>query len=575
MFLRSLEVENFRGIVSGRLDLEDTTVLIGENDCGRSSLLSALAVALASGDGDRPTVRPHHFHRPVDPHAPLQGPVRLRLMFEERSAGEWGEDALGPLAALLAKPSAGTRRLVLTVEAEAPQDEAEPETHWTFEAPGGNEARTEDDTEQLAMIRRLSPLVWLQAGMLLGATSVEALEATPQPADQRLAELADEVEEHYQSLVAGTSSNELAELKAGYEAARELLRQRAEEYHAAGSLSHAPVADVLGARAGPRPAGLRFHGSAAQQIGVLIVTAAVIRQGLGKWAPGTTPLLVVEDPEAHLHLMTLASVWGLIQHVRAQKVVGTQSETLLSAVPLTAIRRLTRVGGTLHQWRVRPDVLGAEETRKLSYHVRARRGEAMYARCWLLVEGETEFWMMSELARRCGYDLNLEGVAVVEYAQCGLGPVIKLARELGIEWHVLTDGDRTGRDYADEARRFAQGEEDWRITRLRERDIEHCFWHHGYPPVYLKAAGWPESPGHKVSPARVIGRAIKRHSKPYLAFEALAAVSAEGSPGVPPPLQHTIETCVQLAREAPQRTGAKEPRAPRARRRGRRTGRHQ
>ncbi len=242
-------------------------------------------------------------------------------------------------------------------------------------------------------------------------------------------------------------------------------------------------------------------------------------------------------------------------------------------MPLPAIRRLTRTGGQLRQWRVRPDVLRAEETRKLSYHVRARRGEAMYARCWLLVEGETEFWMMSELARLCGHDLNLEGVAVVEFAQCGLGPVIKLARELGIEWHVLTDGDRTGRDYADEARHFAQGEEDWRITRLRERDIEHCFWHHGYPQVYLKAAGWAQPPGQKLRPARVIGRAIKRHSKPYLAFEALAAVSAEDSPGVPPPLKHTIETCVQLAREAPERTGEKEPRPPRARRRGRRSGR--
>jgi putative ATP-dependent endonuclease of OLD family len=573
MFLRSLEVENFKGIVSGRLDLDDTTVLIGENDSGRSSLLSALAVVLASGDGDRPRVQRHHFYRPVDPAAPLQGPVRLRLVFEERAAGEWSPESLGPLASLVARPSAGNRRLVVTVRAEAPAGDVEPETHWTIEAPGGGDEPAQDDAAMLATIRRLSPLVWLQAGMLLGSTSVEALETAPQPADRHLAELAAEVESHYQALLTGTSSNELAELKAGYQAARELLRQRAEEYHAAGSLSHAPVADVLGTRAGPRPAGLRFHGSAAQQIGVLIVTAAVIRQGLGKWAPGTTPLLVVEDPEAHLHLMTLASVWGLIQHVRAQKIVGTQSETLLSAVPLSAVRRLTRTGGRLRQWRVRPDVLRPEETRKLSYHVRARRGEAMFARCWLLVEGETEFWMMSELARLCGYDLNLEGVAVVEFAQCGLGPVIKLARELGIEWHVLTDGDRTGRDYADDARRLAQGEEDWRVTRLRERDIEHCFWHHGYLEVYLKAAGWQEPPGHDVKPGRVIGRAIKRHSKPYLAFEALAAASAEGSPGVPPPLKRTIETCVQLAREAPQRTAGDGPRPPRARRRGHHTRR--
>jgi putative ATP-dependent endonuclease of OLD family len=379
--------------------------------------------------------------------------------------------------------------------------------------------------------------------------------------------LAAEVESHYEALLAGTSSNELEELKAGYAAARELLKRRAEEYHSTGSMSHAPIADVIGRRADPRRTALAFHGSAAQQIGVLIVTAAIIRHGLGKWAPGTTPLLVVEDPEAHLHLMTLASVWGLLEHARAQKIIGTQSETLLAAAPLHSIRRLTRMGGHMRQWRVRPDVMSAEESRKLSYHLRARRGEAMYARCWLLVEGETEFWVVPELARQVGYDLNLEGVALVEFAQCGLPPLIKLARELGIEWHVLTDGDRTGHVYADEARAMAGAEADWRLTRLREVDIEGCFWRHGYAGVYLRAAGIHDSGDRRSTPRRVIHRAIKRHSKPFLAFQILAAITADDSPGVPPPLKHTIDTCVQLAREAPQRSEAREPRLPRKRHR--------
>jgi len=178
--------------------------------------------------------------------------------------------------------------------------------------------------------------------------------------------------------------------------------------------------------------------------------------------------------------------------------------------------------------------------------------------------------MLPELARQAGYDLNLEGVAAVEFAQCGLAPLIKLARELGIEWHVMTDGDRTGRDYADEARRFAAGEDDWRVTRLRERDVENCFWRHGYERVYLQAAGLHFSPGHRTPPGRVIGRAIKRHSKPYLAFEALAAVAEENSPGVPQPLRRVIDTCVQLAREAPERAGVETPREPRRKRRKRR-----
>ena len=568
MFLKSLEVQNFRGIVSGRLDLDETTVLIGENDCGKSSLLSALEVALASGNGDRPVVELHHFHRPRDPAAPLQGPIGIRLVFEERTAGEWNEESLGGLARSLAAPSTGSRRLALSVTADAPAGGEPPVAHWQVGLPGDDKPLSSDDIGHLGAIRKLCPLVWLRSGMLLGATGNGTANTARATTRGGLAELAAEVESHYEALLTGTSSNELEELKAGYAAARELLKRRAEEYHSTGSMSHAPVADVIGRRADPRRTALAFHGSAAQQIGVLIVTAAIIRHGLGKWAPGTTPLLVVEDPEAHLHLMTLASVWGLLEHARAQKIIGTQSETLLAAAPLHSIRRLTRMGGRMRQWRVRPGVMSAEESRKLSYHLRARRGEAMYARCWLLVEGETEFWVIPELARQAGYDLNLEGVALVEFAQCGLPPLVKLARELGIEWHVLTDGDRTGHVYADEARSMAGAEEDWRLTRLREPDIEGCFWRHGYAGVYLRAAGIHESGDRRSTPRRVIHRAIKRHSKPFLAFQVLAAVTAEDSPGVPPPLKHTIDTCVQLAREAPRRSEAREPRLPRKRRRG-------
>ena len=126
MFLRSLDVRNFRGIVAGRLDLDETTVLIGENDCGKSSLLSALEVVLASGNGDRPDIGLHHFHRPVGPVGVLQGPVRIELTFEERSAGDWSEASLGSLVTVLPAPSAGVRRLSVTVQAEAPDGDAPP-----------------------------------------------------------------------------------------------------------------------------------------------------------------------------------------------------------------------------------------------------------------------------------------------------------------------------------------------------------------------------------------------------------------------------------------------------------------
>ncbi len=283
---------------------------------------------------------------------------------------------------------------------------------------------------------------------------------------------------------------------------------------------------------------------------MLILTAAILHHYPGGNLSGAEFLMVLDDPEVHLHLMTLASVWGVLEQLKAQKIISTQSVTLLAAMPLHSLRRLTRNGGKIRQWRVCRNSLKPDELRKLSYHIRVRRADANFARCWLLVEGETEFWILPELARLCGYDLALEGIACVEFAQSGLVPLIKLARELGIEWHVLADGDKAGRSYADTARSFLHNEPARRrVTTLRQRDIEHCFWKHGYEQVFINAANLTWSPDDRTQPRSVINRAIRRHSKPHMAFELIVAVAASGSPGVPEPLRRMLDNCVLLARE--------------------------
>jgi putative ATP-dependent endonuclease of OLD family len=203
--------------------------------------------------------------------------------------------------------------------------------------------------------------------------------------------------------------------------------------------------------------------------------------------------------------------------------------------------------GVVEEWRVREGTLRKHELRKVAYHLRARRGAACFARCWLLVEGETEYWLLPDLARLLGRDLAQEGVACVEFAQCGLVPLVKLAKALGIEWHVLADGDRAGAEYAGLARSLLRGDEErLRLSVLGDRDIEHCFWRHGHAHAFERLAG--PRPDPRLPPRRVIEKAIDRHSKPGVAFELLASMAAPGSAGPPPPLRHAIETCVALAR---------------------------
>jgi len=46
MYLSRLEIENFRGIRSAKLDFSETNILIGENDSGKTTLLEAICIIL-------------------------------------------------------------------------------------------------------------------------------------------------------------------------------------------------------------------------------------------------------------------------------------------------------------------------------------------------------------------------------------------------------------------------------------------------------------------------------------------------------------------------------------------------
>jgi putative ATP-dependent endonuclease of OLD family len=561
MFLTELVVENFRGVRRGRLTLDETTVLIGENDCGKSSLLDALARALGEPDGGPPRFEPHHFHhtRAGEP----AGPIRIELTFQERRAGEWEVPELAGLGARLAVQPPGLRRLSLAVTAAPPDPEGGTVTaEWVVRAPDG---AASDDPALLAAVRALNPFIQLRGGLISMAESAASPpDATQRPGEGGVEPLAQAVEAHYQALIAGASPQLERELEEGFRAARSLLEQRAVAFHSGGSLSRLALAEVLGRpTTGADHRQQAFHSSSAERLGVLIFTAAVLRHFPTGGGPGARPLVVIEDPEAHLHRMTLASVWGLVDSFEVQKIVTTQSETLLAAAPLQSLRRLTRYDGVVREWRVRDGALKPEDLRKLTYHWRARRGEASFARLWILVEGETEFWLLRELGRVAGYDFDLEGIACVEFAQCGITPLVKAARELGIEWHLLADGDAAGLSYADKAATLLRGDppED-RISALREHDIEHCFYQHGYAAVYQRAAGVRVSPRHTMPAKGVVHRALQRWSKPYMALQVLLAASEPGAPGVPPPLRQMIETCVRLARDAPRR-GTVVPPGPR------------
>ena len=358
----------------------------------------------------------------------------------------------------------------------------------------------------------------------------------------------DLVNRHYGALLGGLTSDAAFDLEAGFQAAQSVIALSSQHLVPATRRANWLLEEIASpaARNSALTAPLSASGNAFK-IGQLVFVGALLRAHAQPFGADAEPIVVFEDPEAHLHPTTLASVWALIERMRWQTIIATHSGVLLTDAPLPSIRRLVRVDNDIEVHRVRERALSKSDIRKFRYHVRSRRGAAMFARCWLLVEGETEFWLLPELARLAGYNFDTEGVACVEFAQCGIPPLVKAAREFGIEWHLLTDGDDSGAVYSATAGRFCDPQEhSSRITRLREPDVEHCFWMNGYAETIRRISG--RNPSARPNPRWIIRSAIEKSSKPYLALQLLEAVSSNGSPGIPPALQNVIEGCVRMAR---------------------------
>ncbi|WP_172198154.1 ATP-dependent endonuclease [Niveibacterium sp. COAC-50] len=545
MWLSEIRIENFRVIGRVRIALNASTVLIGENDVGKTAILDALAAVLGPWPDGAPVFRDSDIHQTPSREAAHLAAIAIDLQFAEREPGEWEPAACAPLRDAAGWVSRTCRGFSLGLRVHA----VTLRQHWVVRSPQGAERAA--DAGLVSAVRRLCPLIQARSSRMLGVGAALAARAN---GSNELDRLALAVSHYWAALEAGASAASEHDLNAGYQAARQLLLRSVPGL----GVEEGPSREHLAAVIGDLPPGeapmrsVPVAGTASRKIAMLLIAAALVREGAGTFAPDSRPLLVIEDPEAHLHPMTLAALWSLLEPIRLQKVVTTQSGELLAAAPLGAQRRLVRHGGEVGAFQVDTSRFKPEELRKFGYHLRVRNGVASFARCWLLVEGETEFWVLSELARFLGYDFAQEGIACVEFAQCGLDPLIKMAQALRIQWHVLADGDRSGLAYGEAARRHLGSDPlAERLTLLHEKDIEHCFWSHGFDSVYRHAAGAP--PTAFGTPHKVIDRAIGRHSKPGLAFAILAEVAIRGPASIPPPLAGVIATCVRLARESPRR----------------------
>lgn len=549
MQLTHVHIENFRGISRLDLALDRLTVVIGENNHGKTSLFDVLDRCLGGpGGGETGVWEYRDFRRTPDG---VRETIRVLLTFDPDGTVRPGSLTHKLFAAAMPADADHPARL----RVEFTGDPAAGAMRHRFVDEDGEALDVPDSDTVLRRLRQLHPVLLIRLAQPLEPGVLEW--ARPEGS-----ELGDEDEEEtpeeaitrvYHRLAAARGPVPAAELRRAFTAVGALRDEVEGRVHS----SLGPVRKVLEHFLEEGNGNGRAHamGGGGHNLGLLLVLGALLEmRGQVSLDSEATPLIAIEEPEVHLHPMVLSSTWDVIESLQAQTLVTTNSGEFLADVPLAVLRRLVRRDGRIEAFQLRPDRLDPESLRRVGYHVSAKRGTILFARCWLLVEGETEFWLLRELARTLGYDLEAEGVRCVEFAQCGVGPLARLANELGIEWHLVADGDESGVTFVREAVRFLDGRpKRVHLTTLDRPNIEAFLWRHGFEHVYREAARVGPAgteDGDRISPRRIIERAVRKHSKPYLALTVAEECARQGPGSVPQLLRGVVERSVALARNA-------------------------
>lgn len=573
MQLTKIQLENFRGIKTLELPLGPTTILVGENNSGKTTVLHALRACLQylRAGGRAAVFDDFDFHfgnAAADPtSAP---PIDITLTFEESEGNEWSEEIERQLGGdggiLMAIAPDDLYRVQLKVTSKFSPITSEIITSYAFLDAAG-EPLAGRSQSRLTALQQLRPLFYLSALRDAGKEFSKTSQFwSPFVKNSQIdATKKTEIEDQLQAI-----NEEIIKAHGTFKGVREHL-SKVQELVSLGnedvvSVDAIParifdmlnrtqisIASATGARLP-----IARHGEGTQSLTVLMLFDAFLRSELARkqGVKESKPIVALEEPEAHLHPTAVRALWKTIKGIDGQKIIATHSGDLLSEVDIGDIRRLYKKDGHVKYGMISNTLLRNRERHKFNFLVRRTRGELFFARCWLLGEGETEAILFPGVAEVLGIDLEQAGVRCVEYRQGDISFFLDAANALGISWFCLIDCDGQGvSDFTKATERLPAGAlQDSHVLLLpNQQAIEEYLANNGFLEVY-EAVASPQKrrkmTAQKGEPEYVaqLVKCIGDDGKPAAAHAVVESMRNKGPAGVPVDLKDAILKAVALGR---------------------------
>ena len=534
MRITNVRIKNFRGIQDLEIELGEVTVLIGENNTGKTSVLDALKLCLHDlAPQHRDVVDGLDFRLAESGSEPYSAdPIEIELVFSDRIGDKWNESLARDLArfGMVRVDDLGHRNVRMQIRCEYDRNARGFNTEWLFFNQYGDPSPPDD--RQIMLLKRGIQYYYLNA-LRDAAHHFDAQGPFWKPflRDSQLSlERKTEIEMSLREVnkIIVSSHTSFEQVCDGLERIQSVIPLGSDE---SVSIEAVPgrIFDLLDKVQVQLTTGtgakipLDRHGDGTQSLAVLMLFSSFVQVHTGG-----SSFLALEEPEAHLHPSATRVLWQLIRKLTGQKLISTHSGDFLAEIDIHDIRRLVRTDSGIKAFHVPRDLLSPEEIRKFNYHIRRARGELLFARCWLLVEGESEGWVYPAAARALGWDFHQESVCVVEFRQSDVGMLIKIANAFGILWYCVGDDDANREQEEKKLKKNLSGTDETDRFVFPYENLEEYLKGNGYANVY------------------------QQYSGKYKKTEAAATVAQEmrdrGQSGVPQEIRSIIEKTVSRAK---------------------------
>ena len=220
---------------------------------------------------------------------------------------------------------------------------------------------------------------------------------------------------------------------------------------------------------------MEYHGMGTRSWSSLLTLKAFItllNNSSHKKSTVFFPILAIEEPEAHLHPNAQKQLYQQIDSIPGQKIIATHSHFIASAAEHHQIRGLYK-GSNVVCGKID---LPPKDLSRVKREIIHSRGEILFSKFLLLVEGETEKYALPVFAKEYFgeylYEMGVDIVSCNTYTN--YPPFINFAKSLHIPWMILSDAEedtinRVRKDIA----KFVEEPEDKYVFFLDEgKDFE-------------------------------------------------------------------------------------------------------